>query len=276
MNHPASAPTRLALFAFALLTAAAATAQDLTPLDGFRFAAGAYFSDNDLSIRADGSDDIPGTHVDFQRDLGFDDSETAVTWQADVAFFDRHQISAFGYGYDSDAERTLSADFDIDDETFRADAAFAGDLDIRILGLAYTWYFHHGERNAFGVGLGAVRYELDSGLAASIDINGTVETATAAIDEDAWAPMIRAEYVQVLSPHWRLSVEAAAVRKPSGSVSGTAIDAGVGVEWYPWRHLGVAVRYNYHDIDLDLDKSSYSGEINVENRGPQVLATLRF
>lgn len=254
---------------------AAATAQDLPALDRFRVSVGAYHSQNDVDIRSDRGE-FQGSEVNFHRDLGFDDNQTGLVWNLAATPFRHHQLSAFGYRYDSDADKTLSQDFVIDGETFSASATFTGDLDIAVSGVAYTWFFHHSEHKAFGIGLGAVRYDVESDLFAILAAEGTVQTASAGIEEDAWAPLLRAEYTHVLHPRWRLNIEAAAVRKPSGSISGTAIDAGIALGWYPWRHFGFVARYNYNDIDLDLDKSSYSGDIDIRNSGPQILLSARF
>lgn len=65
-------------------------------------------------------------------------------------------------------------------------------------------------------------------------------------------------------------------RKGSGNVTGEALDAQVELEYFPWEHLGFSLRYNYNDVDLDFGRTRFDGNINLNNRGPQLLGTFRF
>ena len=68
----------------------------------------------------------------------------------------------------------------------------------------------------------------------------------------------------------------ACTRKGSGNVTGEALDAQVELEYFPWEHFGFSLRYNYNDVDLDFGRTRFDGNINLNNRGPQLLGTFRF
>lgn len=273
-----SKPTLALVLVPAVLAASASSgvlAEPIPTLDAFRIAVGGYHSDYDISVRSDRGT-IRGTDVSFRRDLGLGDRDTAVTWEAATTLFNRHQFKAFGHHYSADGQRRLTRDLQIGDEDFPVDADFNGDLRIGVHGASYTWFFHDTGSNAFGIGIGALRYDLRASLNAQALIDEIPVTIRGRISEYAWAPMLRAEYIQLLGHSWRLHADLAAVRKPSGSVTGNAIDASVGLDWFPWRNLGLSARYRYNDIDLDLDKTRFSGNIDVRTHGPQLLAALRF
>lgn len=256
-----------------------ALAQDsLPPVDRFYAGAGWYWSDNDLDTRWDATDGSLGTRVDFQRDLGFDDGQGALVWNVggSLGANRQHKLDAFGYDYDDESVRLLDRELGIEDNVYPVDAAFAGTLDVKITGLSYTWLFHHTDRQAFGVGLGAVRYEVDADLAAAADVDGTMVTYENAFSEDAWAPMLRAEYVHAFAERWRWGAVLSYVKKSGGNVTGDAVDAQVEVEYFPWQHFGFSLRYNYNDVDLDFERSRFDGNVNLKNRGPQLLAMVRF
>ncbi|RZA28631.1 MAG: hypothetical protein EOP02_06835 [Proteobacteria bacterium] len=272
--------TLLSLFSL-LFLAQHAAAEELTPLDRFWVGAGVYDSDNDLDIRIDGEDLVDGTEVNFQRDFGFDEKELATTVDAGFTLANRHQFTVSGHRYSSSASRTLDETYDVDDQQFVVDADFDGDLDISIMSVGYTYFFHSNERSAFGVGLGGVRYAIDADMvAAGVVDDGeggvTVVSADVSKSESAWAPMLRVQYSQMLGDQWRLHVELAGVKKSNGSVQGDAIDASVSVDYFPWEHFGFSLRYNYNDVDLDYTKSSYNGRLNLKNQGPSLLAIVRF
>lgn len=247
------------------------------PVDRFFVSVGGYKTDNDIRLRWDpSSGEIPGTHVSVKRDLGMKLDATEPFFQIGGTFGHRHRLKAFHYGYDSSGSRTLDRDLVIGDDIYRATAAFAGDIDVSLLGMSYSWLFHHSETSAFGAGLGAIRYKISADLAAALEQEGEIETVSGSISESHWAPLLHMEYVHALAEHWRLGVDASYVRKNGGRVSGSATDIGAKVEFFPWRHFGFALRYNYNDIDLKFDNGDYRGEIDIKNRGPQLVATYRF
>jgi len=271
-------PAVLGLLLCAALPSTAA-AQDLLPaVDRFYIGAGRYWADHDLDTRWDASDVSLGTHVNFQRDLGFVDRQDALAWSIGGSFGKarHHKLDAFGYDYEDASVRFLDRDLEIADNTYPVDAAFTGRLDLDITGVSYTWMFLQDGKRAFGIGLGAMRYDIAADLDATATVGGTPVAYANDLSEDAWAPMLRAEYAQSLSAHWRWGASLAYTRKNSGNVTGDALDAQVELEYFPWEHFGFSLRYNYNDVDLDFERSRFDGNLELNNRGPQLLGMLRF
>ena len=264
-----------------LLAGASSTvaAQDALPaVDRFHIGAGRYWADHDLDTRWDASDGSLGTHVNFQRDLGFVDRQDALAWSIGGSLGEerRHAFEAFGYDYDDDTVRLLDRTLLIGDNAYPVDAAFTGRLDLKITGVSYTWFFLQNGRRAAGVGLGAMRYDIEADLDATATVVGSPVAYANDLSEAEWAPMLRAEYAQSLSAHWRWGVSLAYTRKNSGNVTGDALDAQVELEYFPWEHFGFSLRYNYNDVDLDFERFRFDGNLNLNNRGPQLLGKLRF
>lgn len=257
-------------------------AEDLVPVDSFFFTAGIYHADNDVKLRMhpkNGS--VPGSHVDVKRDLGLDMDGAEGFFEVGGSFAregssHRHKFEAFHYGYDSSSSLSLSDDYQIGDDVFAEGADFEGNMEVKLLGVSYTWLFHNTDSSALGVGLGAIRYDVTAALGASSIVNGELETASAAIDEASWVPQIHGEYVKLLSDHWRVGVDASYIKKSGGKFSGDAVDLTAKLEYFPWRHVGFSLRYNYNDISLKFKKSSFTGDVDVKTRGPQLAATVRF
>lgn len=269
--------TAVVLLAIAL--SAPVAAQDrLPPIDRFDLGVGLYAADHDLDTRWDASDGSRGARVDFQRDLGFADRQDALAWRigGSLGTARRHTFDAFGYDYDDTSMRVLDRMLEIGDNVYPVDASFEGRLDLDITGVAYTWMFLHDGRQAAGIGLGAMRYDIRADLDASATLAGTPAAYANDLSEDAWAPMLRVEYVRSLSMRWRWGAALAYTRKKGGAVSGDAFDAQVALDYLPWRHLGFSLRYNYNNVDLDLRRTRFDGNIHLNNRGPQLLTLFRF
>src|SRR5690606_28306307 len=211
------------LLAWALLLApvSALAAEPLRPVDRAYLSIGHYRSANDLTGRWDAADGSLGTRFGFQRDLGFDDAHQALHWNAGLAIGGerRHKLEFFGYRYDDTSQRSIERSLQIGDEGSPIHASLAGNLDVDIQGLSYTWFFLQDGRQAMGFGLGAVRYDLGLGLVASLQVQDESVTVRQRLREHAWAPLLRVEYVRSLSPHWRWGVAAAYVTKPGGEIT---------------------------------------------------------
>jgi hypothetical protein len=278
MKQP-NTPCAWAALALALPMMAGTTdAGAVEPVDRFFVSVGAYKADNDVKLRWDpSSGDIPGTHVSVKRDLGLPLGRTEPFFEIGGTIGRHHQLKAFHYGYDARKSKILDKTLIIGDDVYHESAVFDGDLDISLLGTSYTWLFHHNEVSAFGVGLGAIRYKVGANLAATLsNDDGSTETASGSISEAQWAPLLRAEYAHSLGEHWRIGFDAAYVRKSGSKVSGSATDFNAKVEYFPWEHFGFALRYNYNDINLEFDRKAFRGKIDINNRGPQLVATYRF
>jgi len=260
-------------------TSFTAAAQDRLPaVDRFYLGAGRYWADHDLDTRWDASDGAMGTHVNFQEDLGFIDRQDALVWNIGGSFGEerRHKLDAFGYDYDDDTRRLLDRTLEIGDNAYPVDADLTGSLDLKITGVSYTWFFHQDGRRAAGVGLGAMRYDIDAELDATATVAGSPVAYANDLSEAEWAPMLRVEYAHALSAHWRWGASLAYTRKNSGNVTGDALDAQVELEYFPWERFGFSLRYNYNDVDLDFERTRFDGNLNLNNRGPQVLGMFRF
>lgn len=270
-----------ALSVFAL--PAAAQTATLAPVDGYFLSVGAYRASNDARLNWEPSGGTaPGSRIDLQRDLGLDLDGTEGFFEAGASFGHggrsghRHKFETFRYGYDANSSMTLTDGYRIGDDVFVEGADFEGAFDVKLLGASYTWFFHHNDRSAFGVGVGAIRYDVSAALAAAVDTDGEVDAVSAAFSESNWVPQIHAEYVRSLSAHWRVGLDASFVEKSGGGFSGRAVDVGAKVDYFPWEHFGFSLRYNYNDIDLDFRKSRFTGGVDIETHGPQLMATLRF
>lgn len=272
----------MAVFSVLAVAPFVAGAEEISPIDRFYVSAGVYKSGNDVKLRwQPSSGTIPGSHVDLKRNLGIDTDGTDPFFEIGGSFGHgkkghRHKFEAFHYRYDGKSSLLLDGDYTIGDDIYVEGADFEGDLDVKMTGLSYTWFFHNRNGNALGAGLGAIRYDVSATFGAAAIVNEQIETVQGAMSEAAWVPQIHAEYAKSLSKHWRIGLDASYIKKSGGSVEGKAIDVGAKVDYMPWDHFGVSLRYNYNDVELDFKKSRFSGDVDIKTRGPQLMATYRF
>jgi hypothetical protein len=253
-----------------------AVADPLPPLDRASLSFGPYDSHNRISGRWDAADGAIGSEFDVARDFGTAPRTQAWMREGTLRIGDALELRGFGYGYRGSGSGRLASSFDFGGVRYAADAEYAGGFGVDIRGLAATWYFHQDDDSAFGAGLGLVRYAIDGSVSARARIDDREGRVANGFDEAATLPLLRIAGSIVLAPQLRAGAELAYVRKPSGTLTGHAADAALKLDWFPWTHAGVGLRWNFNRVDLGLAGRRYAGRLRVENRGPQVLLTLRW
>jgi hypothetical protein len=252
---------------------------DVRPLvDRLHFAIGPFAADSTLVVRLDlgpdgvspGNDPSPGVARLVERGATW-------RWDASGSLDGRHGWRIGGFRVSGGASGSGSRILIADDQPLDVDARVSGRLALTAHSLAYTRWFEAGEQSVAGVGIGLVRYALATRVEGEVRPEGQpVLTRTLRYAVDAWAPVLRVAWLRRLGAHWRAGVDLTWVRKPSGALTGHAIDAGLGVEWQPLDHLGLALRYTADDLDLHYVRRIDTAGLRVRNRGPQLLFTWRL
>ncbi len=268
-----------ALVAAAVLAPVPGVAAEALPLlDRFNLSTGVFAVDSTLSGRWDAGPAALGTRFDFRRDLGFDGRSRTPFHEVGVGLGQarRLQVEAFGFATSDDGRRVLARSLDIGGDTYAAGADVSATLDTTTRGASASWFLHATPASAAGVGLGVVDYRLRGQVSGEVEVEGDTTRLRSRFDEAAWAPMLRAEYVRRLGARGRLNAAAAYLRADRDDVSGRLFDAHVQLDYFPWPHVGLSLRYRYNVVDLDLERASFNGVLHLRRRGPQLLATLRF
>lgn len=266
----------VALLAAMVATPIPTEAEPLRPLDRVRVAIGPFAKDNDLKLRIDDRDGVPGDEFSSRRDLGLAGGsresfrEFALSWDRE------HQLHARRFAFVEQGGGTLATPIRVGEELWPLGARADGRLRVVVETVGHTWFPVSDRRQAFGVGLGLVRYAVAGRVDGRIEITGIGEDFSLDFGESAWAPQLGVEWVAIAGDHWRIGLGAAWVRRLGGSVSGHAFGAGARLEWFPTRHAGLALRWQHNDLDLKVDRSELSGRLRFRTRGPMVLGTVRF
>ena len=115
-----------------------------------------------------------------------------------------------------------------------------------------------------GVGLGGTRYQVGLGLDGSATLLGQTESATVHWSDNAVAPLLTLGYKHAFSDSLRVYANASGVRKNGGVLAGHIVDARVGVEWFPWRNVGLGAEYGRTRIDLKRDAQHYDAKLDID------------
>jgi hypothetical protein len=199
--------------------------------------------------------------------------------RADFLLFDSQGISFDYYRYDRSYNLGVAGGSTINGQPVTGSAAFNSDIKIDLARLSYKWWLGQGN-SVFGIGLGGAYYRADI----SGNIRGTVSTpgqtftdgASDRYTDDAVAPLIELGWRHAFTPNVRMYVEASGVKKNGGRLEGHIYNGNIGLEWFPWKNLGLVADYGVSRVKLERNGGSSNADLDVRFRGPSLFVKARF
>lgn len=260
--------TRISLVSGLLLSAIAAPAAAVDPVDKWNFWISGYLTKFDTDMRADGEDSA-GTPVDLERDLDLEPSNILATIGGSWRPWERHQFSLSYYQNDSNATRQLQRDFVFEGQTYEADATVGLDFDSDIYSFQYVWWTALKENWALGPQFGLVWYRFKFGVSLELDVNGSDVSGTREGDVTANLPTPSLGFAWSWTPaeQWRISTEAGYFAINVDPIDARVLYGRVAAEWYPWERTGFRLDFVYNDIGADSERERFRGELNFLDSG---------
>ncbi len=266
-----------ALLGIALLVAAAPAAA-VEPLDTFSVRLGGYVSRFDMEVRADG-ELMNGTNVDLHHDLGLDPGNPLAFLSATWRPFDRHEFGLSYYRDDVEGSRRLERDIVFDDKVYQAAATVHAGYDFSALQAYYVWWAASREKWAVGPQVGLTWYRMDIDLALELDVNGNpvVEGGlTSEATADLPAITLGLSWRWVPADQWRISAEAGYFSTQINDIDADAFYGRAGVEWFPWERTGFSLFYTRNNIRGHIERTAYTGNLDLRNSGVSLGLVYRF
>lgn len=268
---------------FVLLASGAAVAGDgeggalpARPLDRTSVWLGGFNarSDTTLTARAHVLDYSASASVNLEDDLGLDDVQPVSHARLDFLVGDSQGFSFEYFGYRRSNGRVLARDIDFDGQTYRASAEIRGEFNYDFGSAAYRWWFGEGA-TAYGLGLGVAYYRVQTLLEGRVSLDDESLAASTRSSDEALAPMLALGWRHGVSDDLRVYADLSGVAKGGRGLSGHIVDAAVGVEWFPFRRVGLALEYGATTIRLDRRREYLDGRLDLDLQGPSIFLRLR-
>ena len=243
----------------------------------FSLTGGSFFETTETKVRVDADvTGIPGDLVDFESELGLDDSEAVLRFGLDWRPLARHQFSLGYHSLSRDGTETLTRDIQFGDTLFPISADVTGSFDLEFLEFAYTLWAMRRETAGLGVSIGATAISAEAGLVVESDLGGGVLREEA--DTDLPVGMVGAELR--LAPARRLLLAATVRALPSvqiEDVDGSALSYGARAEVQIVRNVGLGLAWNSFELDLEVeDGDDLTGTLDFTSEGGEVYLRLLF
>ena len=261
-----------------LLAAGAAQGQSYGQVKGmderFRLDLGGIFQNFDTTLRLDSAALGRGTEINLEDDLGQDANKTSFRasgyWR-----FGRHGRFDFGViSWNRSATHTIAKDIEFGDHVYHAGATVDSTLRATQVDAYYAYSFVNTGEVELGAKLGfsaifnTVEFDASGYITGP---GGSVSGSRASDSRSVVAPVpaIGAYGRFTLLPGLMITGQARGLPTVTISgYSGSFVDAGAYLDWYPWKNFGFGGGYSYTKITFEREQDptirfeyTYSGPI---------------
>ena len=247
---------------FLALLPAAAAAQARG--DTWVFRAAGFFPKIDTQARVDGTNGRLGTSVDFETDLGLEDSKTLPVVDMLWRFLPNHRLQLSYLDLSRSATSTLRTQINWGDQTFQVNSNVHGEFDSKVTALTYLYSFLRTPDTELSAGIGLHYTDLNAGLSSV----GSSLSVSRSVSAKAPLPVLAFNAAQRFT-----DTVGGELRYQWFGIKFDEYDGSLNVfnavlSWYPWKNFGIEGGYNYTRYDIGVDKENWRGEAKYTFKGP--------
>lgn len=269
-----------AILALTLAASDAPSGAAPRPLDRVSVWIGGFEPSSDTTISAGARSngyDLSG-QLNLERDLGLDRRQPVSHARVDFLVGKRQGLSLEYFGFDRANRARLARDIEYQGRIYAAEAELSGELDYDFSSVAWRWWFGD-EATVWGLGLGVAHYRVSTlfdgrAIVEGVEVDGRVSSR-----DGAYAPLLALGWRHSLDDRLRLYAEVSGVAKGGGPLQGHIADVSLGLEWFAFRRLGLALEYGGTQIRLDREHPGADGNgdarLDLKLRGPSLFLRLR-
>jgi hypothetical protein len=232
---------------------------------------GAYIVDGSNTTVSVGSPVGLGAIIDYQKDLGGEDSDTIPRIDAYYRFNERHRIDFTSFSIDRKGERTLAVDLTIGDQDFFASETLFSDIKYTLYRVGYGYSFYHSPKTELTLtaGLNITEYDLTFALADG----SKAESAGVSVP----LPVVGLRMGYAITPKWNVHyVSEAFFIDFDDSFRGAIINFELNTEYRLFKHFALGAGIARIGVDAEVDDDDWRGKVTDSYRGFNVFGTFYF
>lgn len=252
-----------------------AVADDEAPVfafpDRWMVRLGTYIVDGSNTKVSVNSDFGVGAVIDYQKDLGGEDSDTIPRIDAYYRFNERHRIDFTAFSIDRKGQRTLTIDVDIGEDNFFASETLNSEIKYTLYRLGYGYSFYHSDKTELTLtaGLNITKYDLSF----ATDDGTKAESAGVSVP----LPVVGLRMGYAITPKWSVRyVSEAFFFEIEDTFRGGIINFELNTEYRIFKHFALGAGIARIGVNAEVDDDDWSGQVVDSYRGYNVFGTLYF
>ena len=256
-----------------LLLASPARAQESTipdhPMMTDRFFIGGGVMWSESNVTANLNRGALGAIIDFEDDMGLDESSVIALLTFRMRLTERFLIEAEYFNLDRDNEKQVSRTIDWGNLNLPINAAVRGSFNVEDVRVSVGYSFFRRKDKEIGVGLGAHVVSMDAELS-------TQNFGSERASESAPLPFLTMYARMALSDRWLFNVRVDRLSLDTGDVDGSVFSSGAEFVYQPWRHFSVGIGYRDINFQISSVSDDWDGKAQVQHSGPILFIASTF
>jgi hypothetical protein len=238
--------------------------------DRFAMRASYFLPALDTPLRYDPSPLVQGTPVSAEDTFGMDDSMNLATMELMFRLTPRQRLRADYLKISRTGDAVLDELVVFGDDTFLPGDRVESSLDLRMLGLTYTYSIFRRERWELALGMGLHL----------LQAQGEAEVAARFLgDEFSVAgpfPSLALEGTVLITKRFSFNARAQYLAGNSSSVDGSYSNYHADVQFRAWPNMAFGLGYSSYSIRVDSTDVDFSGRFVLKAKGPEAFVRVSF
>lgn len=237
--------------------------------DAWYLSAGVLWAESNVTANLNSGAIGAGALIDFEDDMGLDESNLIGLFDARWHFTERWQLEVEYFKLDRDNEKQIQRVIDWGNLNIPIDGVAKGTFNIEDFRVSVGYSFFRTKDKEVGVGIGAHVAKLEAGLS-------TLNFGSEFASQTAPLPFITIYARMALTDRWLLSVRVDRLSLDTGDIDGKVFSSGFDVIYQPWQHFSIGL--GFRDINFQVSSTSddWRGKAQIQQSGPALFIATSF
>lgn len=237
--------------------------------DAWYVSAGALWAESNVTANLNRGVVGAGALIDFEDDMGLDESNLIGLFDARWHFTKRWQLEVEYFKLDRDNEEQVQREVAWGNVNIPINGVAKGTFNIEDFRVSVGYSFFRSKDKEVGIGLGAHVAKLGAGLS-------TRNFGSEFASQTAPLPFLNIYARMALTDRWLLTMRVDRLSLDTGDIDGKIFSSGLDVVYQPWRHFSIGL--GYRDINFQISSTSddWRGKAQVQQSGPVLFLATSF
>jgi hypothetical protein len=240
----------------------------------FTASIGAFVQEKKLKIAVAGQQVIVDDIIDFGDQWNFDASETDIAGEFKWRFGKKWSLSAQYFDTSDNGRATLDEDIQWQDYTLKAGTNVGAGIDTTVARVFFGRKFSESPNHEFGLGFGFHWMEIGAFVDGELFLDDqSTGVRKESVSAAAPLPNLGTWYHYAITDKWLATARVDWLDVSFQEYSGNLTNSSLSVSYVPWKNFGVTLAYQYFALDVDVDKDTWKGGVDISYRGPFISVT---
>ncbi len=281
--HSVSSCLRALTGALLIATACGAKAQDFLSQsfikqgdETFTLNLGGILNQFGTSVRLDGPG-LDGSNINLENSglkKSLSSFDASGTWR----FLSRNRIDALYFSASRSNSRMIDRDLTIDGVVVPINSTLTTQAKDQFFFVDYRFSFVKTDAVEVAglLGLYGSQYKFRFSATHPLDSGGEASVLNATASTTVPMPLIGATLDWYINPQWKIAGSLSGIKAHIGSVDGSAFVGAVSTEYMLVRNFGIGAAYLHTDLNADVTKNSFNGNLNWKMNSVSLYGQFKF